>query len=89
MAIKMRYFKSKKNWDKRPTLLKLRAHSCRWVVEDGEPGGKWARFCGDFAQDVTRPYCPEHKALVYVSARPRGTPVNTTSFRNLSVTVKS
>lgn len=48
--------------DGRPTLLGLRAESCRWPI--GDPARAGFHFCGEPAAEP-RPYCTEHCGLAY------------------------
>lgn len=68
-------------------IMDLHAHSCRYIVRDmNREDDTPAMFCGERAADVHRPYCHQHRSLMYVASRPRGVPVDMRPFKKVSVT---
>lgn len=67
-------------------IMDLHAYSCRYIVRDmNREEDTPAMFCGERAEDPHRPYCPEHRSLIYVASRPRGQMVDLRPFKKVSV----
>lgn len=52
---------------KRPTLLQLKPHQCRWPF--GDPRHPDHHYCGETVPRDGSSYCEEHRAIAYVSGR--------------------